>query len=265
MTKPSGEDELQACAAYCVADSFRMRQLSDHLRGLGLHVSSCDDGVLHTSQIRQPGCPLEHGPTCHAFYFPSGATVFWGYSRAERLALLDSVRSCGDCGGGGGGGGGSRLDPRQFKHEFGVRIATDAEGPSEAEQADRGTAQNGPTAHNVTAVGAAEKDAAGVSAAEGPGFDQETDEVVLRGWPTPHATHSTDGDAAHTVMTAEHDTPQPQEDEDDKEARDLQVRPEGEAEQYREQVMEMLAISFGLAQSVKLVVFENEMEVRRCH
>ena len=90
--------------------------------------------------------------------------------------------------------------------------------------------------------------------------------VVLRCWPTPHATHSTDGDAAHTVMTAEHDTPQPQEDEDDKEARDLRVRrPEGEAEQYREQVMEMLAISFGLAQSVKLVVFENEMEVRRCH
>jgi hypothetical protein len=76
----------------------------------------------------------------------------------------------------------------------------------------------------------------------GTRFDLESDEIILRGWPmgttaAPEAAAGLHGRGGEEVAASfpRH-------------------------EEYSVRVMEMLALSHGLAQSVKLVVFEREMD-----
>ena len=228
-----------------------MRRLYAYLQdGEGLRVAVCDDSVLHAS--RSDGAA--------AFFFPSGATVFWGFSRAERLALLEGVRPFdGNTGLGGqsspkAGSGSSRpqqalLPVSAFRHEFRVRQYSD-EDRSIADGAAEAAGGEGTADHNAPGT-------AGTLA--GTHYDLDTDVIVLRGWQGGGGSTSSGEGGSSTALSLSHGLRDSQTD------LDSAVDESGESRfprhvAYSNRVMEMLAISHVLAQSCKLLVFEEEME-----
>ena len=94
QTDPANVDgwtSRDSCAAYCVTAKWDTSKIYTKLRSLGMMVAVCDDHVVHGSQRVNYH---QHPQICtaHVFFFPSGATVFWGFSMQDRVKLL---RQCG--------------------------------------------------------------------------------------------------------------------------------------------------------------------------
>eukprot|EP00166_Cyanidium_caldarium_P000174 ctg_1045.g423 len=90
------------CAAYCLASGYRLSELRDVLAAMPL-ITAIDttqyaNDVLHF-RVGVAAAPDEQPhptppPTGHAFFFESGASVFWDVHEETRCELLRIARRC---------------------------------------------------------------------------------------------------------------------------------------------------------------------------
>jgi uncharacterized Rmd1/YagE family protein len=73
-------------SSYCTAEEYNVIALLQHLQEQGVATQAYDNVVhIERTQARSKGK--------HAFFFPYGCAVFWGFSSSEEDELLELVRS----------------------------------------------------------------------------------------------------------------------------------------------------------------------------
>lgn len=71
------------CLAFCTASSYHIKALFDHFKQIGAPVSLYRD-VIHVM--------VPNESMANIFYFPYGATVFWGLSSENCQIYLDEIK-----------------------------------------------------------------------------------------------------------------------------------------------------------------------------
>ncbi|KAK4532617.1 hypothetical protein CCYA_CCYA13G3474 [Cyanidiococcus yangmingshanensis] len=229
----SGEPP-RLCAAYCLASGYRLEDLRDLLRSLPmvtqLIASTFSRDVIHC-RVRSANRPAQStgsSPDGHAFFFESGATVFWDVDEDTQRELLRLARRCDVQ-----PGYVSNVAYEDFDHEFEFAYLMDSAQVTEWERSKR---SNPSETGSSTSIGEKKTTCVADDAAR-------THEQSV-------ASDSTETSSFRAAMVSA--------------ARSMDRASNSPAQFRNDRIflhdyadaLSMLAISFGLAQSVKLLVFE---------
>ncbi|KAK4537494.1 hypothetical protein CDCA_CDCA12G3519 [Cyanidium caldarium] len=200
------------CAAYCLASGYRLSELRDVLAAMPL-ITAIDttqyaNDVLHF-RVGVAAAPDEQPhptppPTGHAFFFESGASVFWDVHEEARCELLRIARRCDTQ-----PGYVSAVALEEFDHEFEFFIARDSTPESAGGAALTGASE---AAHLRPDTESADQERPAAGTSPAPPFPPYHPPVTFR------------NDCIYLQDYAD--------------------------------TLSLVAVSFGLAQSAKLLVFE---------
>jgi len=235
----SSGEAVRICAAYCLASGYRLEELRDLLRSVPLvttvDASTLSRDVLHCRvrpATRQEQVRMPHADG-HVFFFESGAAVFWDVDEETRRELLRLARRCDIQ-----PGYNSNVTFEEFDHEFEFSYLMDSAQSSTDTLSDApdGTSPSGGAALAASAAPASPNRLA--TAEHALPMPSALGRAKLR--PALQAPLSRNQERIPNSLT--------------------QFRNDRIFLHDYADALSMLAISFGLAQSVKLLVFELSID-----